>query len=107
MSGKYLNEQQRSRVGDLLSSAVLNKESPHPIDIERALLILYDLNQFGYTVVDNEVKDILRQSGRRYSDSMIELLSDMANAISSLVSALNNHGHSKARIDQAEFDSLK
>ncbi|MEO9321211.1 MAG: hypothetical protein ABI361_11100 [Nitrososphaera sp.] len=106
MAYRILSEEQKRYLGEQLALAVLDKEAPNPADLERAALIFYDVSRFGYILVDDVVREMLAKSGRRYSDAMLILLADMANAISSLASALNNQGILRKRMAKEDLESL-
>ena len=106
MTQKKLSRAQREKVLDLLSRAVVNKQNPHPTDLKRASLVLYDVSNLGYHLEDVELTKLLDQAPDVWSDTMKEWLAKMTNAYTDLVRALNDPSYSKLRIDPREFDGL-
>ena len=87
---KQLSEKQKKKLADLLSRAVTNKTSPHPLDMRRAAVILYDVNGLGYSVVDGELEDVMNMSGQKYDDAVRRVLQDMSYTYEFLVDGLND-----------------
>lgn len=66
-----LSETQKIKISKLLSDAIKNKENPHPEDMGKASLILYDLIRLGYGISEGEVSEVLENSNEGYSDIII------------------------------------
>jgi hypothetical protein len=90
MQEKGLTEKESKKIAELLSTAIKNKEHPHPADLQRAAVILYTARERGYILTQAEVYDIIEQSGESYSDAMKDTLSSMADAYNDLVYGLDN-----------------
>jgi hypothetical protein len=99
-----LSEKQKETIGKLLSQAIINKEHPHPADLARAAIILYDVNRLGYLLTDHIVENILENSGQRYSDTMKEWLSHMANAYYDLVIGLSDPYYASHRVNESDLE---
>jgi hypothetical protein len=102
----FLAEPQKKEVAERLSSAVINKDTPHENDLQRAAVIIYDVCRYGYLLNEDIILEILNKSGEWYSEDAKEWLGHMAFGIAELVSALNDAEYSRSRIDKAEFDAL-
>jgi hypothetical protein len=87
---KALTEKESSKIAELLSSAIKNKQHPHPSDFQRAAVVLYTARERGYTLTETDVYDIIEQSEDTYSETIIGTLSNMANAYNDLVYGMNN-----------------
>jgi uncharacterized protein YqeY len=94
MDLKPLTESQHTKIGELLSKAVINKEHAHVDDLRKAAVTLYSIAQHGYSLSDTEIHEILNKEGG-YSDRMKELLASMANAYDDLVRGMNDPGYGK------------
>ncbi|MGH9877040.1 MAG: hypothetical protein ACRD5H_05330, partial [Nitrososphaerales archaeon] len=62
MTQKKLSRSQREKLLDLLTRAVTNKQHPHPTDMKRAALVLYDLSRLGFHLEDYELEKLLDQA---------------------------------------------
>lgn len=103
MAEKTLSEKQKRIVAQKLSQAIINKQHPHPADLTRAALILYDLNKLGYNAVDYVVDEIIEKSGKNYSETMKEELEAMTNAYSYLIEGQNDPYYAKSRITESDL----
>jgi hypothetical protein len=92
---KELTEEQKRKVGRLLSDNIRNKQHAHPSDLRRSAMILYRVNQLGYTSTD--IKEILEKSGDRYSQDMIDWLQRMSDAFTNLMYGLDNYENVKLK----------
>jgi hypothetical protein len=88
MLEKELSEEQKRKVGKLLSSNIRNKQHAHPQDLRRSAVILYRINQLGYTGLD--LDEILKKSGDNYSESMTTWLQRLSDAYTDLMYGLDN-----------------
>lgn len=104
MEFETLTESQKEMIGKRLSQAIINKENPHPADLARAAVILYDTNRLGFLLTDHIVENILQNSGEHYSETMKSWLSRMANSYYDLVSGLSDPYYSKHRLDKSDFN---
>lgn len=103
MTDKTLSEDQKIIVAQKLSQAIINKQNPHPADLTRAALILYDLNRLGYNAVDYVIDELIEITGKSFSETMREELEAMANAYSYLVSGMNDQYYAKSRITEDDL----
>jgi len=103
MTHKQLSQSQKEKLTELLSKAVINKQHEHPSDLQRAALVLYDVNRLGYRLEDTELNELLNQSQYPYSDSVRETLANMTNAYADLVTAMNDPEYSNFRIKEEDF----
>ena len=87
---KELTESQGERLIEYLDSAIRNKQHPHPADLRRAAVILYKVNQLGYTYPD--IIGLLNGGGKysQYSDTMVKILEQMSSAYGDLILGLDN-----------------
>jgi hypothetical protein len=92
---KDLTEEQKRKVGQLLSDNIRNKQYLHPSDVRRSAMILYRVNQLGYTSPD--IKEILEKSGDRYSEDTIHWLERMSDTFTDLMYGLENLENVKLR----------
>jgi hypothetical protein len=94
MEPRKLTEKESKKIAELMSKAVKNKEHPHPADIRRAAVVLYTVNESGFTLMDSDLLDLMNkldESGDdHYSATMREILGPMASAYNHLVYGLNN-----------------
>jgi len=94
MEQRELTEKESKKIAELLSKAVKNKEHPHPADIRRAAVVLYTVNESGFTLMDSDLLDIMNKldesGGDHYSATIREILGAMASAYNHLVYGLNN-----------------
>lgn len=98
---RTLSATQKTKIGDLLSQAIINKETPHPADMARAAVILYDVINMGYEMTDWTIEQILQP--KRYSEVLIEHLQEMVNSFGYLREGKTDLYYSKAHVTE---DSL-
>jgi hypothetical protein len=105
MDAKRLTEKQKKKILEILSDALVNKTTPHQLDLMRCALIIYDVNRYGYYLNEDIVSEILEKTG--WSATSKKWVAEMAFGISQLVSAMNDPiiGRSP-RMKQEEFDAL-
>lgn len=63
---KELTEERESKLRELLSSAIHNKQHAHPSDLRRAAVILHRANELGYTSID--ISKLLDDPNEKYSE---------------------------------------
>lgn len=94
---KELAEQQESKLRELLSLSIHNKENPHPSDLRRAAVILHRANELGYTSID--ISNLVNDPAEKYSETMIEWLQRMSDAFTDLMYGLDNYENGLALHD--------
>lgn len=94
---KELSESQGAKLKEYLNNAVHNKQYPHVCDLRRAAIILYKVNQLGYTYPD--IKGLLSGGGKysEYSDGAIDSLQHMSDAFTELMYGLDNWENEKLK----------
>jgi hypothetical protein len=87
---RHLSEEQHKNLGQLLSSAIIKKESPHPDDLQRASVLIYSLIKNNYPFDDTDIDLAIETSGEKYSDFIKKLLMEMIDVYVYLARGLEN-----------------
>lgn len=95
---KTLSSTQKAKIAERLSQAIINKETPHPADMARAAVILYDVMNMGYEMTDWTIEEILKS--KRYSETLIEHLQEMVNSFSYLREGKQDAYYSKSHVTE-------
>ncbi len=105
MDAKRLTERQKKKILEVLSIALVNKTTPHQLDLMRCALIIYDLNKFGYHVNEDIIAEIV--GNLKWSNTSKKWVAELAFGISTLVSAQKDGIISGShRMNEAEYDAL-
>lgn len=77
---KTLTQSQCNKIGELLSSAIKNKEHPYNIDLMRAAVLIHSIMDNGYSLDYTEINKITEESNPPYPETLKQRLSGMADA---------------------------
>jgi len=88
-----LNEKQKKYIGEELKSSVINKEHPHPSDMDKSASILYRVAESGYLITDHVVEDILKNPSGLWGETLVEWLKEQGNVASYIVAGIYESDH--------------
>jgi hypothetical protein len=83
---RTLTEEQKDKLREQLSISIHDKRNMHLDDMRRAAVILYRVNQLGFTGI--LVMELL---GNEYSTEMKQVLQNMSDAFTALIFGQNNY----------------
>ena len=94
MSLSHLSDEQHKKLGQILSSAIVNKEYPHPADLQRAALIVFSMLK-KYPFDDTDIDLAIEATGEKYADLIKKILGQMIEVFPYLIEGLENPANEK------------
>ena len=102
MGSKKLNEEQLNKLGELLDKAIINRDNPHPQDLRKTAVLIFNLVQKGYYFGENELENIMELSGGYYSEGMERYLKEIVWVCNELAVGLNDNYNERYKLKDFE-----
>jgi hypothetical protein len=96
--GVNLSEDHYKKLGDLLSSAIHNKDHPHVTDLRRSSVLIFSLLQKGYYFHITDLEVVMRESGNSFSDTAKKDLQQITWVCNELVKGLENSENERFKL---------